>query len=153
MKNIIYIHICCINNYRQVVNQLFYDIKQSGLYDIVQEIRCCILGNYDPELFIDKKIKIRYTSNNLQLYEVVTINTIYNDAMQDDFNILYLHSKGVTKPDNLAVKSWVEYMSYFNIYQYNTCINLLKENDTVGVNLQNNDQYPCHYSGNFWWSK
>jgi len=59
MKNIIYIHICCINNYRQVVNQLFYDIKQSGLYDIVQEIRCCILGNYDPELFIDKKIKIR----------------------------------------------------------------------------------------------
>ena len=39
-KVYIYMHICCIANWKQVVDGLFDDIKQSGLYEKVIEIRC-----------------------------------------------------------------------------------------------------------------
>ena len=156
--NIIYIHVCCIGNYKEIFTYLMDCIKKSGLYDNVKEIRCCILGNYDATVFDDKKIIIRAISHDISLYEVFTINHLYEDCKNAglnmesaDFNVLYLHTKGVTKPDNINVKSWLEYLCYFNIYQYETCLQLLEYNDTVGVNLQNDPE--CHYSGNIWWSK
>lgn len=40
MNIYIYFHICCINNWKDVFNNLFNKIKDSGLYDIIKEIRC-----------------------------------------------------------------------------------------------------------------
>lgn len=148
----IYIHICCINNYIEVFEYFMNYIRESGLYDYVKEIRCCILGNYDEYLFSDKKIKIHAKSENIQLYEVFTINKLHEDCKNEEFNFLYLHTKGVSRqPTSLFVKSWTEYMCYFNIRYYKKCIELLEENDSVGVNLK--DEPVCHYAGNFWWSK
>jgi hypothetical protein len=151
LPSYIYIHVCCINNYKEIFEYLMNHIKESGLYDQVKEIRCCILGDYDENIFLDKKIKIRATSDNVQLYEVFTINQLHEDCKNEQFNILYLHTKGVSKPTNVFIKSWTEYMCYFNIHHYNNCIELLKDNDSVGVNLK--DEGVCHYAGNFWWSK
>ena len=78
--NIIYIHICCITNYKDVFEYLILSIKESGLYDVIEEIRCCILGTYDASLFTDPKIKIHATSENIKLYEVFTINKIHEDS-------------------------------------------------------------------------
>jgi hypothetical protein len=67
-----------------------------------------------------------------------------------------MHTKGVTKPNNIFVKNWVDYLCYFNIYKYETCVKLLNDNagDTVGVTLLNEiNNDPVHYSGNFWWTK
>jgi hypothetical protein len=149
--NFIYIHVCCINNYKEVFNNLIHCIKDSGLYKNVKEIRCCVLGEYDPAIFSDEKIKIVAENANVFLYEQFTINKLHNDCKTENFNVLYLHTKGVTRPENVAVKSWVDYLCYFNIYNYAKCLELLTENDTVGVNLHDCPQ--MHYSGNFWWSK
>uniref|UniRef100_A0A6C0EQD6 Uncharacterized protein n=1 Tax=viral metagenome TaxID=1070528 RepID=A0A6C0EQD6_9ZZZZ len=150
MNNYIYIHICCINNYKEIFEDLIKVIKDSKLYDIVTEIRCCVLGECDNSIFNDKII-LRMSSNDLSLYEIFTINIIQEDSKNEDFNVLYLHTKGVTKPNNMFIKSWVDYMCYFNIYNYIKCLELLEYNDTVGVNLQ--DFIRFHYGGNFWWSK
>jgi len=152
MKTIIYIHICCINNYKELVLEHLEKIKESGLYDVVDEIRFCVLGQIDETLIKDK-IKLWAYSNDNSLYEKFTINTIRNDCMKEDMNVLYLHTKGVTKPNNKMVKSWVDYLCYFNIGQYKKCLELLETNDTVGVNLQDIHWQQLHYSGNFWWSK
>ena len=149
--NIIYIHICCINNYKDVFNNLIYCIKDSGLYNNIKEIRCCILGDYDVSLFNDNKIKIYKTSNNISLYELFTINQLHEDCKNEDINVLYLHTKGITRNNNINVKCWVDYMVHFNIYNYELCLKILEQNDTVGVNLKDNPI--MHYSGNFWWSK
>jgi hypothetical protein len=152
--NIIYLHVCCINNYREVFQRLLYHIKNSGLYDEVQEIRCCILGNYDKDFFeqmSDPKLKIFKTDPSHSVYEVFTMNIMHNESQTEDCNILYLHTKGVTKPHHANVKDWIELMCYFNIYQYKTCISLLNTYDAVGINLKNTPK--VHYSGNFWWSK
>lgn len=152
----IYIHICCINNYKDIFNSLIHCIKNSGLYDIIKEIRCCILGDYDKSIFNnDSKIVILKKSNDIYLYEAFTINKIHEDAILEDFYVLYMHTKGVTRSDNICVKSWVDYLCYFNIYKYETCVKLLNDEntDTVGVNLQDKINENVHYAGNFWWTK
>lgn len=154
MKNYIYIHICCINNYKNIFNTLLYNIKFYGLYDIIDEIRCIVIGsNNDYSIFSDSKIKIIYQNNDINIYEFKAMELIYKHSIQEDFNILYIHTKGVKHYKMTTeeyVKDWVNMMIYFNIGNYKKCLSYLKENDVVGVNLQPD---PWHFSGNFWWSK
>jgi len=147
--NIIYIHVCAINTYKEVFLYLIQCIKESGLYNEIQEIRCCILGEFDYSIFKDEKIKIRATSSDISLYEVFTLNYLHEDCKQENMNVLYLHTKGIKYP-HVNTQSWVEYMCYFNIYQYKKCLEILCDHDTAGVNLHTFDV--VHYSGNFWWA-
>lgn len=149
----IYIHIACINHYEDILGRFIAQIYESGLYDSVTEIRYCILGRDDSLTVNDPKIKIRNNSEDITLYETFTLNCIHEDSKIENFDILYLHTKGVTKPGNTHVEDWVEYMVYFLVYQFKECLTFLKVYDTVGVNLQDPDFAKCHYGGNFWWSK
>ena len=150
MKRYIYIHVACINHWSDVFSSLLERIKKSGLYDAVDEIRLGILGNINL-VVADPKLKIRGKSTDLSQYETFTLNLLRNDSLFEDFEVLYLHTKGVRKPGNLInIGSWTNYLSHFNIDRWSECCALLNENDCVGVNLL---PEPIHYSGNFWWSR
>lgn len=155
-KTYIYIHICCVNNWADVLDTLLFKIRDSGLYKQVDKIRCCILGYPEGHsvLLDDPKIEILQTNPNIHLFEPFTINRLYTDACNADepFRVLYLHTKGIRHDGmNPNVVDWVNYLCYFNIYHYKECIHLLDTGfSTVGVNLQTNPI--LHYSGNFWWS-
>lgn len=150
----IYIHICTKNNWLSVLTNLIMNIKNSGLYDIIDTIRCFVLGTLDeiPEILNDKKIIIVKKNPICELYERFTLNNLYDDCHKEDFYILYLHTKGIMRENLQPVKDWVEYLIYFNMFKYKEIIDFLKRYDTVGVNLQKGP-HPLHYSGNFWWSK
>ncbi len=154
-KNYIYIHICTINNWENIFDNIVLKIKDSKLYEKIEEIRCCVLGKIDVLKICEKdeKIKIIYSSKDIKLKETKILNLMIDDSKKsnEEYNILYLHTKGVTRHNNLCVKDWVDYMLYFNLYKHEDIFELLKDNDTVGVNLINKIQ--IHYSGNFWWSK
>jgi dTDP-glucose 4,6-dehydratase len=147
----VYFHICMINNWVSIVKDILNKIKESGLYDIIDQIRCFCLGDKKnfPEDMLDSKMKIHFDSNT-NLYERFTLNNLYKDANKEEFICLYLHSKGITRIGNKNVKDWVDYLIHFNISRHNECLQILETNDCVGVNLAK-DQ--IHYSGNFWWSK
>jgi len=158
----IYFHICCINNWEEIVSRLFFKIKNSGLYSLVKEVRCVILGDYNNSyIFNDSKINIIFHSLDVNLYERKTINLLYTDCINinEEFNVLYIHSKGVKHFNNLKLEKnvydWVEYLAYFNIYNFELVLKELNNCQAVGVNLQrsDHDNIPLHYSGNFWWSK
>lgn len=42
MNNYIYIHVCCINNWTDIFNNILYDIKNSELYHKIKKIKCNI---------------------------------------------------------------------------------------------------------------
>ena len=154
MNNYIYIHICCINNWKDIFNKLFFNIKESGLYNIITKIKCNFLTkNKEDAYYIkDDKIEIIGIKDDLNSYEPSTLNLLYEHAFLEKFNVLYIHTKGVKHNNtNPCVTDWTHYLSYFNMYKYDICIKNLEEYDTVGVNLQDVPQ--LHYSGNFWWSK
>ena len=148
-------HICALNNWKEIVKRLFDRIRSSGLYDKIDELRYSLLGDYgclSDEIFQDPKFHNILYSPQIDLYESVTINKIWYAAQEEEFNVLYLHSKGVSyNGQDQRILKWVEYLTYFNIDRHEDCIEQLKENDVVGVNIFN--YIMIHYSGNFWWSK
>jgi hypothetical protein len=66
-------------------------------------------------------------------------------------NILYMHTKGVTRCDNRNVKHWASYMQHFLVDKHQRCIDDLNAGvSCVGVDYH---QTPLpHFSGNFWWA-
>ncbi len=141
----VYIHITCINNYQEIIKKIITKMKESELYDKITEIRISLIGDNYFEL--DDKMKIIYVGE-IGEYENKTIERI--QCQDDDTPILYLHSKGVTRPGNLNVQDWTDLLLYYLIDQWKICIEGLKYYDTVGVNL--NETPYIHYSGNMWWT-
>jgi hypothetical protein len=141
----IYIHITCINHYQEIIKKMMNKIKESELYGQIKEIRISLIGNKNFQL--DDKMKIIY-NGSLGEYENKTINLI--DVENENEPILYLHSKGVTKPGHLGIQDWTDLLIYYLIEQWKVCIEGLKYYDTVGVNLSIEPK--IHYSGNMWWT-
>ena len=156
MNVYVYVHVCCIHNWKDVFLKLYMNIKTSGLYHKIKGIKCNILtiNNNDALFFADlDKVEIIGIHNNLGLYETPTINLLYEHALCEDFYVLYIHTKGVKHNNrNTNVTDWINYLTYFNIHKHEVCIKSLLDYDTVGVNL-NDVVGTMHYSGNFWWSK
>jgi hypothetical protein len=103
------------------------------------------------EIFDDKKIEIIGINNDIGSYEQSTLNLLYEHALNEDFKVLYIHTKGVKHNNtNIYINDWVKYLCYFNIYKHEICMDALENYDVVGVNLQ--EQPELHFSGNFWWT-
>lgn len=156
MKTYIYMHICAINNWKEIVKRLFDRIRSSGLYEKIDELRYGLLGEYSclsDEIFKDPKFHNILWSSQLNLYESCTINKIWYAAKEEEFNVLYLHSKGVSyNGQDQRFIDLVEYLTYFNVDKHDICMEHLNNGaDVVGVNMSNSTM--IHYSGNFWWSK
>ena len=166
----IFIHICAIENWKEIFLELINTIRNSGLYNIVEKIHLGILGNIEilvDSIFKDDKFNILYIDTRISLYELNTINFIkyFCNKIDHEINILYLHTKGVRKAGNEKVtNSWVNMMTYFLINKYDYCLKYLSEFDSIGNNVVNlncynideicvNKDHTYHYSGNFWWSK
>uniref|UniRef100_A0A6C0I5K7 Glycosyltransferase n=1 Tax=viral metagenome TaxID=1070528 RepID=A0A6C0I5K7_9ZZZZ len=156
MNVYIYFHICCINNWANIVTFLYDKIKSSGLYDVVTEIRCGVITaeTVSHDLFADKKTRIVFFSTDNTHMEAYTINALFDEAnVSDDavFQVLYLHTKGVRhNGTNKNVTDWTTYMAHFVMDHHELCRQSLDQYDAVGVNLQSVPN--LHYSGNFWWS-
>jgi len=174
----IFIHVCTLDGWKDILKEQLNIIKESGLYDITTKIHFGIVGDcnvvknneYNNEfnsIFNDTKYNILYIDSRIELYELNTINYIKYMCLDEfvgdkEVYILYIHTKGVRNAGNPEVTaSWRNMMQYFLISCYKECINNLKYYDALGNNCVNmgnvyvnKDKKHCyHYSGNFWWSK
>jgi len=156
MKINVYIHICCFNNWKDIVYTFLEKMVLSELYSVVSEVRCVVLGNCDVSDIIQKypKVRIVFQSDDTSFYERKILQLLHEHSQHDNFYVLYLHTKGIKyNGNNKKINDWVEYMTYFNVCQFRNMLKLLKYNDVVGVNLEDKPEHPIHFSGNFWWSK
>ncbi len=153
MNNVIFFHIAKIGErYQEIVDEIFSYIFDSKLIEDIEYIFISILGTGEFNFPIHNKIKIIFENPDLNLLEFPTLLLLKDFAKNNiNYNILYLHSKGVSTNENEIknVDSWRRYMLYFNITRYKDCLKFLKEYDTCGVDLHSNPV--LHYSGNFWW--
>jgi hypothetical protein len=165
----IYINVAVLNNVNEVLEKILDRIDLSGLYEKSNEIYLVINGDLNQiKVNLDKeKYKIINYNKDISKCEFPTLDLIWEHSQLDkDLNLLYLHTKGVTNPNQESIKSWTEYLSYFNIDMWKQRIIELEEFDCTGVDLKGNPddiksspslwgwgKAPLHYSGNFWWSK
>ena len=161
----VYINVAVINHVNFILNQLLDSIEKSGLYDICEEINLIVNGDINVLNYKSlDKIKSTHYRNDISHCEFPTLQKIYRDSLNADFNVLYLHTKGVTRY-NKPIEDWTNYMLYFNVTKFEDRLNELKNHDCTGVNLWGDPKdllekpdtwgygkSPQHYSGNFWWS-
>jgi len=160
MPNAIFIHAAILDKCKERLLQYLYIIKESNLLKSTTYIYICFIGpgkipisDFDiSEYNYNNKIQLLKLSNNLQHYELPTLDFLYNFCLiNPTYNVLYLHTKNVGKQINNCIEDQIEYMLYFLITKWEKCLNNLLDCDTCGVDLR--EQPTLHYSGNFWWSK
>jgi hypothetical protein len=156
-RNIGYFHICQKNGWKTSFDLIFKQIKEYGLYNNTDEIRCIIVNDstniIDDDRFNDSKIKVIYLDKS-ENYERPTLLHMRTHAHKDgECNYWYVHTKGLrwfetAKKDNVI--DWIKLLLYWNIVKWNTAVLHLNENDIYGCNYTSIPQ--PHYSGNFWWA-
>ena len=151
MLNQIYFHIATIGKYQDIFDEIYSQIIESNLINQVGSINLCIVGQGDLIIQENDKIKI-YQDSDISSGEFFTLDLLktFSDSVEQNHKILYLHTKGVTTPDNPCIDDWRKYMTYFNINQYEKCLYSLNQYDSCGVDLVNDPT--LHYSGNIWWA-
>lgn len=152
----IFYHIYCTKFTLDIIKEQTGHILFSNLYSAVDNIYCFITGEpkymemcMDYIKVIGKKYKIVETIPNDKTAERFTLLKI-KKYIKDGDKLLYIHTKGVTKPDVEAVQYWRQFMEYFLIAKHTNCIADLDNYDAVGIMWR---EHPSkHFSGNFWWT-
>lgn len=147
----IFYHMYCVNDCNKRFVDTYTRIKNSGLLDKAESLSVVLVGPekqaQEPLIKDLPKVKTFIKPNNNT--EADTLRMIWDYANTAEGKVLYLHSKGVTKPNHKNIQDWKELMEYFLIDQHEKCIESLDSNDVCGVNYLPGRP---HYSGNFWWA-
>jgi len=151
IPSVIYFHIATVGKYQEVFDEIYSQILESNLIDEVNLINLCIVGEGELNVPSHKKMII-YKDPYIETGEFFTLNLIkkFSDSVDENCRVLYIHTKGVTTPNNLCIDDWRRYMTYFNVNQHQKCFDQLDEYDSCGVDLVK--EPAIHYSGNFWWA-
>ena len=156
-KIIGYFHVCQKEGWEICFARIFQEIKQSGLYDATDEIRCVIVNNSDSVIshpcLTDPKMCIIYQGNSLQ-YERPTLLHMRRAVDVDESCVYwYVHTKGLrwmNTPKEQNVVDWVQVLLHWNITKWKEAEIALKTHDVYGCN--HTGVPVAHYSGNFWWA-
>jgi hypothetical protein len=160
-------YVSLMNDWKERTQMIFDRMKTSGLYDAAAELYFVAAdteNKFDEMISFMKeypKFIIEYEPRNLgsEYRGVKRVEEI--GRRKDDYNILYLHSKGVyNKFVNVSnkegihqlkvdgVNSWLDLMTYYTVDKWTECVEKLQEGyDTAGT--RNVHRW---WWGNFWWA-
>jgi predicted O-methyltransferase YrrM len=158
-KIVIYMHLTDVNEHHERINrEIIQRVIDSGL---INHAHLKLFCHYSRENFEwlqrvlseFQNIEFFYPNVTNSEYEAPTLNKMLTDCidLSEEKFILYMHSKGITRPTSKPVNDWRRLLLHFNVDRWEDNVALLNYGyDTVGVNLLEN---PLYYDGNFWWSK
>lgn len=163
MKTYIYYHIAQMGDWHHVVAQQLYLLQRSGLYDFVANVFVGLVGPGGIEkvtVELSDKAVFACVDKNLTKAELPTLDILHKHAQSEDFNVLYMHTKGVSWQEqgksHESMTAWRKYMEHFCIGQWPECLAWLgTEHDAVGVqwhSMSKDTGHNGHFSGNFWWT-
>lgn len=167
----IFSHNYLIGNWRKVVEEQLYHLKECGLYDNADYIYYGYYSENKYNIKEFKKIIEEYDSSKkiiLEQYfknefEYSTLLKVYEYSKENNYcDILYYHTKGVSphllQYNKKAIDVWRKQLIYYDFYKWEEIREHFKNNnfDTVGI-MQfyhpNIPDFPLSYSGNFWWAR
>jgi hypothetical protein len=150
-------HVTELADWRNVMDQQWQLIKQSGLYDAADEIFIC--GNGQSHTFLpwmtskpENKLSFVQVSADSAFYEYPTLSFLHQQCSQmtEQTHVLYIHLKGVTRPGDGNIADWRDFLNWAVIERWADCVAALADHDAAGPNWEM-EPWP-HFSGNFWWA-
>lgn len=167
MKTYVYINVTVLGTVNSVLSNLIGRVRESGLYDFCDGVYLIVNGDrslLDVDLSGDKMNVVEY-GRDISGYEFPTLTRLFEHSLEEEFRVLYMHTKGVSK-GHPFIDDWTNLLAYFNVDRWKDRLLDLDSNDCTGVNYGGNPEdikshpaywgygkAPMHYSGNFWWSK
>lgn len=137
-----------MNNYQVILDDIVSKIN-AGLINHVDKVFLCYVGK-EPAVNYGDKYENLHLSKHMNEYEFPTLNHLRSYCLDNSCKVLYLHTKGVSTPNNQCIEDWRNYMLYFTVEGFKKCLIMLDDYDTCGVDLRG--EPVLHYSGNFWWA-
>jgi hypothetical protein len=158
-SNNIFYHMLCINDALERFDRTYKKIEYSGLINTIDSIYINCVGSNKKNLcaLLSDRFKVKPIIGRNDKNESETLNLLRQFCLsQKNGNVLYLHSKGVTRAfqrgiNFYSIQDWIDVMEYFLIEKYDVCLEYLKTYHSCGVNKK--IQKCTRYSGNFWWCK
>jgi hypothetical protein len=141
-------HCCCIGNWRDVVREHAAIFSALDLHPTA-----CVLGDSEAVDYVRTIWPVAYHSTEAKEYETPTLQRLWEDCRANPTGaVLYCHTKGVSKPDDLAERGWRRMMDRFVVGDWRANLQKLAVADIVGANWQDSRDYP-HFAGNFWMAR
>ncbi len=150
----VFYHVCATGDgWEAIVRDQLNKLLFSGLYHQA-DVFACVSGEHahDAAAVLARfggRVSVLDVQPADASFERLTLLRMH-DIVQPEDAVLYMHSKGVTKPRDAGVRDWRALMEYFLIGHCQSCLDALARADVVGVNFRHSPA--PHFSGNFWWA-
>jgi hypothetical protein len=150
----VFYHLACMYKWEEVFREQMEQLCKNGF----RRINLSMLG--EQEDLINAKrilagsgitIESLYYDKDLTCFETPALQAIEEWAKTSNGYVLYLHSKGVSSPEDNTKMKWRRLMMQELVENWEYCMGQLLKYDVVGVNWR--DMPPIsHFCGNFWYA-
>lgn len=142
-------HVACMGNWWDVFIDQVNLAKSAGV-----DLEAHVIGTRDDFLCVSQVLpEAKHLGGSLTQYETPTLQALYEWARENpDGAALYLHTKGVSHPQDRGKQAWRILMESEVLLKWRENLDKLATLDMVGLNWQDNPDLP-HYSGNFWMAR
>jgi hypothetical protein len=147
----VFYHVAMLNNWRQVVREQCDTLASVGLTSAFVGV---VGGNAAEPIAIAAAagVALRLVAQEASAgaYEFPTLRALWRWAgLRHPAAALYLHTKGVSRPDDRNKILWRRLMMRELVEKWREHTPKLKQFDAIGVDWQESAVHP-HFSGNFW---
>ena len=142
-------HVACMGNWRQVFDDQVRQAESVGL-----DLEAHVIGTEEDFAYVETQVAAAFRhGQSLIQYETPTLQALYEWARENpDGAALYLHTKGVSQPQDRGKQAWRILMESEVLLKWRENLDKLATLDMVGLNWQDSRDLP-HYSGNFWMAR
>lgn len=150
----VFYHLACMGNWQTVLHEQTQQLGKAGF----QELALSVLGTAEEQRTAERMLqdgglqpRLIFGDPELSNFERPTIMAIEHYARSHEGYVLYLHSKGVSAPQDDTKAKWRRLMMQELVVKSEQCIARLPEYDAIGVNWR--EMPPIsHFCGNFWYA-
>lgn len=150
----VFYHLACMGNWHEVLVEQWRQLRQNGFV----RLKVTILGSLYEQGIVESvaeglglHIDIIFREDALTRFETPAMLAIEAHARHRSGYVLYVHSKGVSNPENLQKASWRRLMMQCLVEDWAQTVLYLPGCDAVGVNWRDMGNI-SHFSGNFWYA-
>ena len=157
-------HVYADGNWRHAIDQQIKATKISGLMNKIDKIRIGVVGsdvnfNLVKEYLNNSEIDYEIINHSHYGWEQITQNKLYEFSKENDGIVFYGHTKAASR-GGPGQNEWRETMIYYNIINWQSCIEALQTYDTAGCfwmtplpAMTEHAGHKSFYAGTFWWAK
>ncbi|MET0463416.1 MAG: class I SAM-dependent methyltransferase [Chitinophagaceae bacterium] len=150
----VFYHLACMYKWEEIFREQMDQLGRNGF----RRINLSMLGEQDDLISAGKileesgiTIELLHYDQDLTCFETPALQAIEEWAKMSNGYVLYLHSKGVSSPEDNTKIKWRRLMMHELVDNWESCMWQLLKYDVVGVNWR--DMPPIsHFCGNFWYA-